>query len=79
MTATPDRRRAGRLMHDARTQALALIDADEYAAPSIAVRSFVFIEEAARLSPKEYQAAEAERVLTRFRDTVARLAVTEAD
>ena len=76
---TQDRRRATRLMNDARTQALALIDADMYAAPSIAVRSFVFIEEAARLSPKDYQDAEVERVLVRFRDAVARLAVGGAD
>jgi len=79
MTDTADRRRAGRLMKDARAQALALIDEDVYAAKHIAMRSYVFIEEAARLSPKDYPAAEVARVLARFRDRWAQLAVTGGD
>jgi hypothetical protein len=80
MTQLADKRRATRLMKDARTQALDLIDADEYAAKHIAMRSFVFVEEAARLSGRDYAPAEAARVLARFRDRWAELAtVTEAD
>ena len=62
-------------MKDALAQAGALIDQDEYAAKHIAMRSFVFVEEAARLSPKEYKRAEVERVLARFHDRCAQLAL----
>lgn len=79
MTTAHDHQRAGRLMVDARTQALALIRQRKHPVSSIALRSFVFVEEAARLWPKEYSAAEKQRVLARFHATAAQLAVTEAD
>lgn len=74
MTTADDHRHAGRLMVNARTQALALLNHTELDARSRAVRSLVFIEEAARLWPKRYSDAEARRVVARFEAACAQLA-----
>jgi hypothetical protein len=80
MTDLADKRRANRLMKDARTLALHLIDADVWAVPQIVLRTYPFVEWAADLTPKDYAPAEAARVLARFRSKFAELAtVTEVD
>lgn len=63
VVTTADRRRAGRLMKDAKAQALELLNHPELTARQRAMRSFVFVEEVARLTPKAYSAAEKQRVL----------------
>ena len=58
-----DGRRAGRLMKDARTQALDLLNHPYLTPRQRAMRALVFVEEAARLTPKEYSGAEKQHVL----------------
>jgi len=79
VTTTADKRRATRLMKDARIMALALIDEDVYAARHIAYLTVPFVLEAARVTPRDYAAAEVERVLAGVRDRVARFAAAGGD
>ena len=83
MTELADKRRANGLMKTAREQALDLINEDEWAYREIAVRTYVFVEEGARLihrSSRDYAPAESARVLARFLDRLAELtAVIEVD
>ena len=60
---TNDRRRAGRLMQDARAQSVALLNHPELTPRQRAMRTIVFLEEAARLSPKRFSDAEKRHVL----------------
>lgn len=74
MTAADDHRRAGRLMKEARSLALDLIDEDVWATAEIVVRTYPLVEYAAKLWPKHYSAAETRRVLAGVDARCAQLA-----
>jgi len=80
VTTTADKRRAGRLMKDARIMAMELIEDDVYASIYIAALTFPFVLEAARKHPRDYAAGEKARVVDRYRDMFRQLAaVTGGD
>jgi hypothetical protein len=62
------------LMADALALSTDLINEDIVAYDTIARRAFVFIEEAARVSPFDYTSEEAEEVIEKFRQAMNRYA-----
>jgi hypothetical protein len=71
MTAR-DKRRAGRLLADARTATLERIQSGD-PAPVVAAVAFGFVAEAARSNPREYTAGEAAQVRSRFEQRLREL------
>jgi hypothetical protein len=67
-----DKRRAGRLMTDARTVTLERIQSGD-PAPVVAAVAFGFVAEAARSNPREYTVGEAAEVRSRFEQRLREL------